>query len=69
MAARKRTHTSKFGSAGRSSHDASSFYAGRLYSDQQPKPPTEATERSLPPELLDRLELKLGDDRVVIGSS
>lgn len=61
MAARKRTHTSKYGSGGRSSHDASAFYAGRLYSDRRPKPPTEATERSLPPELLDRLYLKTSE--------
>ncbi len=58
MAARKRTRTSKFGSGGRSSHDASPFYASRLYADQRPKPPSQAPEQRLPAELLDRLYLK-----------
>src|SRR5512143_1599393 len=31
---RKSTKTSDFGSPGRSGHDSSSFYAGKLYNDQ-----------------------------------
>jgi len=58
LAARKRTRTSKFGSGGRSSHDSSTFYAGRLYTDRQPNPPALAAEQRLSPDQLDRLYLK-----------
>ena len=58
MAARKRTRTSKFGSGGRSSHDSSTFYAGRLYADRQPKPASQSAEQRLAPDQLDRLYLK-----------
>jgi site-specific DNA-methyltransferase (adenine-specific) len=33
MVSKKRTRTSSFGTGGRRSHDASAFYAGRLYND------------------------------------
>jgi len=58
LAARKRTRTSKFGSGGRSSHDSSKFYAGRLYADRQPKPASQSAEQRLAPDQLDRLYLK-----------
>ncbi|MCH7588391.1 MAG: site-specific DNA-methyltransferase [Chloroflexi bacterium] len=45
---RKSTRTSSFGSAGRSSHDSSSFYESRLYQNQQPPAEIKYAEFPLP---------------------
>ena len=44
-----KTQTSAFGSAGRRGHDASRFYAGRLYDDQPTERPVKYVENPLPP--------------------
>jgi modification methylase len=53
-AARRRTKTSAFGSPGRTSHDSSSFYAGRMYTapDGRAAP---AAEQPIPESHLDRV--------------
>lgn len=50
-----KTTTSTFGSPSRRSHDASPFYAGRLYQDQPHEQAVEFTETPISPELLDRI--------------
>ena len=45
---RKKTRTSSFGSSVRESHDASSFYKGKLYQDQQIESPSQQKENSFP---------------------
>ena len=56
------TRTSAFGSAGRVSHDASHFYAGRLYQNQpDPDISSPYVENPVPPEVLDAIVL--GDSR------
>ncbi len=52
---RRKTTTSKFGSPGRVSHDASSFYNSRLYDGQQQEQTGEARETLLPVQLTDCL--------------
>jgi site-specific DNA-methyltransferase (adenine-specific) len=55
MPPRKPTKTSSFGSPGRVGHDASAFYAARLYADQ-PKGQEEAyVENPIPAERLDSI--------------
>jgi len=49
------TSTSRFGSPGRISHDASAFYQGKLYEGQPGETPQDAIETPLPPEALDTL--------------
>ena len=49
------TRTSAFGIAGRINHDASEFYGGKLYADQQPPEPDNWTENPIPAENLNRL--------------
>ena len=56
MAPKKlKTTTSTFGSPSRRSHDATPFYAGRLYQDQPQEQAIEFTETLVRPELLDRI--------------
>lgn len=50
-----KTTTRAFGSPGRRSHDASTFYAGRLYHDQPHEQDIEFNETVISPELLDRI--------------
>ena len=52
---RKTTKTSAFGSPGRSGHDASSFYAGKLYDGQRQKQEIDYIENPIPPESLDHI--------------
>jgi site-specific DNA-methyltransferase (adenine-specific) len=52
---KQKTTTSAFGSPGRRSHDASSFYASRLYQDQPQEQAVGFTETPMSPELLDRI--------------
>jgi site-specific DNA-methyltransferase (adenine-specific) len=51
---RRRTKTSAFGSPGRTSHDSSSFYAGRLY-PQAAADGAPTTEAAVPASHLDRI--------------
>src|SRR5512146_217845 len=50
---RRKTRTSSFGSPGRITHDASAFYAARLYADQPQAEVADYSENSIPPEMLD----------------
>ncbi len=50
---RKKTKTSSFGSPGRIAHDASSFYAARLYADQPHAERVEYQENPIPANKLD----------------
>ena len=52
------TETSSFGSPGRESHDASSFYASRLYQGQRTQKVESFKEVEPPPELLDQILLQ-----------
>lgn len=52
---RKSTSTSTFGSPGRQSHDASPFYAGRLYHDQPHERLGDEAETPVPVEYLDHI--------------
>ena len=52
---RQSSTTTKFGSPGRHSHDASPFYAGRLYHDQPQQQTIDFVENSIPLECLDRI--------------
>jgi len=49
------TTTSSFGSPGRENHDASSFYASRLYENLPGEKPIEYVENKIPEENLDRI--------------
>jgi modification methylase len=51
------TETSSFGSSGRVNHDASSFYASRLYQDLPQEKPVEYQENEISKEVLDNLYL------------
>lgn len=56
MVKRRKTQTSKFGSRGRESHDASYFYTSRMYQayDQEDWD-IPYTENSIPPDILNRI--------------
>jgi DNA modification methylase len=53
--AKKKTRTSAFGTPGRISHDASPFYASKLYSRVPPAEPCEYVENPVPPEFLNQI--------------
>ena len=55
---RNGTETSSFGTPGRVSHDATKFYASRLYEGIQGGKQAREVENSLPPECLNRLYCK-----------
>ncbi len=52
---RKSTKTSSFGSPGRAAHDASAFYAARLYEDQPHPGQLKYVENPVPSDCLDRI--------------
>jgi DNA modification methylase len=56
--AKKKTRTSAFGTSGRISHDASPFYAGKLYSQVPPGGGCEYVEQPVPPEFLNTILVK-----------
>jgi DNA modification methylase len=56
--AKKKTRTSAFGTPGRISHDASPFYAGKLYSHAAPAGACEYLENPVPPEYLNTILAK-----------
>ncbi len=51
----RKTTSSSFGSPGRKSHDATPFYASRLYHDQPREQAGEYVENPIPVELLDQI--------------
>lgn len=53
-----RTETSSFGTPGRISHDASKFYASRLYEDIQGNKEVKYGENPIPPQNLNRIYAK-----------
>ncbi|MDH3944788.1 MAG: site-specific DNA-methyltransferase, partial [Anaerolineae bacterium] len=55
MVSRKSTATSSFGAPGRSNHDASSFYNGRIYSGQPVEQSAVESESPFPEEARDRI--------------
>ena len=55
MAERRTTSTSPFGSPGREAHDASYFYAGRLYPPDNPGDGMPYGEVPVPPDVLDQI--------------
>ena len=55
---RKATATSSFGTAGRISHDASKFYASRLYDGLRAQKGAHQAENEIDVELLNRIFLK-----------
>ncbi|MBE9523715.1 MAG: site-specific DNA-methyltransferase [Chloroflexi bacterium] len=61
MSSKKQTQTSRFGTGGKSNHDSSLFYAGRLY-DQQPAENTIGPYRENPVP-------KSATDKIITGSS
>ena len=52
---RKGTQTSAFGTTGRSNHDSTEFYKGKLYADQELPEPDEWIENTIPDENLNQL--------------
>lgn len=63
------TQTSRFGSAGRASHDASPFYNSQLYegiSEEQAEP---YEENSLRTEMLDRIYLSSAEDMSILSDN
>jgi len=56
--AKKKTRTSAFGTRGRISHDASAFYAGKLYSQISPAGACDYVENPIPPEYLNAIQVK-----------
>ena len=55
---RKRTRTSRFGTPGRSSHDASAFYGSRLYTDRQKDSKVVREENHIDKGITDRIFCK-----------
>jgi DNA modification methylase len=55
MPKRKTTKTSSFGTTGRSGHDSSAFYAGRMYSDQLHEGEMPYIETTIPTTVLDHI--------------
>ncbi len=54
-AKKKKSTTSSFGSPGRRSHDASPFYASRLYDGQPAEQAIDFVENPVPPECMDQV--------------
>src|SRR5512136_3090665 len=52
---KQKTTTSAYGSPGRESHDASLFYAGRLYDDQPRAQEVDYVENPVSADILDRI--------------
>jgi modification methylase len=55
MTKRKSTQTSAFGSPGRTGHDSSAFYSGKLYDHQPQGQEVAYVENSIPADSLDRI--------------
>jgi site-specific DNA-methyltransferase (adenine-specific) len=63
---KKKTRTSAFGTPGRISHDASAFYAGKLYSQVTPAGACEYIENPVPPEFLNTILAKSSESMTEI---
>lgn len=55
MKTRKKTKTSAFGTSGRSNHDASAFYGGRLYQNQPREKKVDFVENPIPRDILNHI--------------
>ena len=64
--AKKKTRTSAFGTRGRISHDASAFYAGKLYSQVPPAAACDYIENPVPPEFLNTILAKSSESMAEI---
>lgn len=62
MPRRKTTRTSSFGSPGRSAHDASPFYAGRIYQGLPVDQEIAYVENLIPPDKLDKIFHQSAED-------
>lgn len=62
MPARKSTKSSSFGSPGRIGHDASAFYAGRIYEGLAQEKKTDYIENPIPDADLDRIFCRTSED-------
>jgi DNA modification methylase len=60
--AKKKTRTSAFGTPGRISHDSSSFYASKLYSQMPQEAETPYEEKLIPEEYVNRIFCKSSED-------
>jgi site-specific DNA-methyltransferase (adenine-specific) len=60
--AKKKTRTSAFGAPGRISHDSSSFYASKLYSQMPQETETPYEEKEIPDKYLNRIFCKSSED-------
>ena len=63
---KKKTRTSAFGTPGRISHDASPFYASKLYSQVSPAEACEYIENEVPPEFLNTVMAKSSESMAEI---
>jgi len=59
---KKKTRTSAFGAPGRISHDASSFYASRLYAQMPSEVEISSEEKEIPAECLNHIFCKSSED-------
>jgi site-specific DNA-methyltransferase (adenine-specific) len=66
---RSSTSTSSFGSPGRVSHDASSFYKGKLYESQPKAQDVPYLENPIPPEALDRIYCSTSENMAELPDS
>ncbi len=66
---RSSTSTSSFGSPGRVSHDASSFYNSKLYESQPQAQDVPYLENPIPPEVLDRIYCSSSENMVELPDS
>jgi len=64
--AKKKTRTSAFGTPGRISHDSSTFYASKLYSQVAPAAACEYIENPAPPEFLNTILVKSSESMAEI---
>lgn len=65
----KKTRTSAFGTPGRVSHDASPFYAGKLYSQTPREQEVAYQENPIPSEYLDKIFHKTSEDMTELPDS
>jgi modification methylase len=59
---KKKTRTSSFGTPGRISHDATAFYASKLYAHFPPEQQVVSAENPVPPEHLNHIFCKSSED-------
>jgi len=69
MPRRKKTQTSSFGSPGRIGHDASAFYAGKIYQGLAQDQKVEYVENPIPTDVLNRILCKSAEDMCELPDS